>query len=344
MKIRHLAAASVLSLVACCVALAQPLPKYRLTGQISLVNPDKWDYVYFNGNARHVFVAHGSNITVVSSENKRVIGHINGIAGAHGIATDDQLGLGFADNGKTGVVSVFQLSSLRVVDEIPADKDSDAVAYDPVEHTLIVANGEAHDASIIDAKARKLIVNVPLGGDPEGVVMDRAGYAYINIANKRDIVRINVKKRKIDGRWSVPQCMSPHGLAIDPERHRLFSSCENGKLVVVNSNDGHVISTLPIGMGSDTVVFDPVRKLIFSSNNDGTLSEIAEASADRFYFVGNIITAPGARTMAEDPVTGRIFVVTANVLASRLSGRSDKAPKFKFVPGTVKMLLFDPVH
>jgi hypothetical protein len=73
--------------------------------------------------------------------------------------------------------------------------------------------------------------------------------------------------------WSIPNCKSPHGLAIDKLGRRLFSSCVNKVLVVVNLDSGATVATLPIGAGTDAAAFDPMRKLIFSSNGrDGTLS------------------------------------------------------------------------
>lgn len=322
-------------------AFAQLALHYRQVAKIALGLPNKWDYVHFDGKLHRVYIAHGTQITVVNSQSGQVIGRITGIAGAHGVATDAELDLGFADNGKTGNVTIFKLSTLKKVGDIPADKDSDAMAYDPTNHLLIVANGDANDASLIDVKARRRLVNIPLGGSPEGVVLDGIGYAYINIASAREVVRIDVTHKVISARWPIPQCVSPHGLAIDPENHRLFISCENSKLEVVDTNDGHIVASLPIGNGTDTAVFDAGRKLIFSSNKDGTLSVIKEKSPNDFVVLKNVHTAIGARTMAEDPESGRVFVVSADVAKIDPLGDGVTTFRLNFVPGTVKLLVFD---
>jgi len=102
-----------------------------------------------------------------------------------------------------------------------------------------------------------------------------------------------------------------------------------------------VVATLPIGLGTDTAEFDPKRKLIFSSNADGTLSVIAERGADDYVALPSVATAPGARTMTVDPDTGRLFLVTADVGETRPTNNPNHAPRYVFKPGSVKLLMMD---
>ena len=320
-------------------------PIYRQIANVPLGQPDQWDYVHFDPTLREIFIAHGSEITVVSADHHpRIVGQVRDIAGAHGIATDPVLGVGFADDGKAGRLSVFDLNTFKVIDSIPADKDSDAVAYMAPTHTVLVANGDGQSLSLIDAVSRRRIANVPLGGSPEGVVAEMTGYAFVNLADRREVVRVDLRRHVVDARWPVAECLSPHGLAIDPVTQRLFTSCKNGKLVVLSARSGRMVAAVPIGMGTDTAVFDPNRRLIFSSNGDGTMSVIAEDSADRFRLLVNAPTAAGARTMAEDPASGRVFLVTAD--PAKRDGRTGQegAVKLRFKPGTVRMIELTPTH
>ncbi|OYV36359.1 MAG: hypothetical protein B7Z81_07480 [Acidocella sp. 20-61-6] len=272
------------------------------------------------------------------------MGQVRGIAGAHGIATEPTLGVGYADNGKTGRLSVFDLKTLRVIDSIPTDADSDAVAYLAPTHTVLVANGDGHSLSLIDAVARRRIANVALGGSPEGVVAIMPGYAFVNLADRRQVVRVDLLHHLVDTRWPVAECVSPHGLAMDPANQRLFVSCKNGVLMVLSARNGRIVATVPIGMGTDTAVFDPKRHLIFSSNADGTLSVIDQHTANSYGLLASVPTALGARTMAEDPESGRVFLVTAEPAQTpdgKAQSRQDH-PRFK--PGTVRMFMLAPAH
>lgn len=317
-------------------------PRYTLVHGTSLGLPNGFDYVHYDPVNHRVYASHESQITVVNGLNGKVVGRILHIAGAHGVVTIPALNRGYADNGRTGEVTVFDLKTLKTLGQIPADKDSDGMAYDGATGKIAVVNGDSGNVSIIDAKTDKRLLNIPLDGSPEGVIADGRGKLYINIEDKRQIVRIDLATDKLTARWPIPDCLKPHGLAVDPAKHRLFSSCLNAKLVVVDANDGRIVDTLPIGHGTDTAVFDPKRNLIFSSNRDGTLSVIAEKSASDFEFLGNVPTAPGAKTMAEDPDSGRVFLTTADVLLKEPPHDNGQMPEFRFKSGTVMMLMFDP--
>ena len=141
----------------------------------------------------------------------------------------------------------------------------------------------------------------------------------------------------------MPAC-KPHGLALDSDKRRLFATCANNILVVVDADSGANVATVPIGSGSDGAAFDPIRKLIFSSNGDGTLSVIQEKDAETYFSAATINTPKGARTMAIDPKSGRLFVVAADIARVDLPSKQGGRPHLSFVPNSVKLLYFDPVN
>jgi len=252
------------------------------------------------------------------------------------------LGRGYADNSDTGEVTVFDLRTLRPIGKIPADADSDAMLYDSVTGLLVVANGDSHDASIIDVRSSKRLANVALGGSPEMMVADGRGKVFINVASVNQLVRLDLRTRAIGARWPTPGCESPHGLAIDAVSRRLFLSCANARMLGMDAANGKSLALLPIGSGTDGAAFDSVRKWAFSSNRDGTLSVVAERSGKSFVALGKVTTAPGARTIAINPRTGRVFLVTAAVSGQRPPKSPDSSPEYVFAPGTVKLMVLDP--
>jgi DNA-binding beta-propeller fold protein YncE len=328
----HLAA-SLLALACISVTSLHAAPIYHVAQTIPLGSPEKWDFIHFDEQTKRVFVAHATEVTVIDPDSGKVVGHVVEIAGAHDIAVVD--GKGYADNGKSGMVTAFDLSTFKAIEQIPADDDADAMLYDTRTHKLLVANGDAHSLSIIDLSSGKRLANLALPGSPEMMAADKNGKVFVNIASANEIARVDPVAMKVDAIWKEPSCEAPHGLAIDQMTYRLFVTCHNAIMIVVNAANGKELSALPIGNGTDGAAFDPVRKLAFSSNRDGTLSVVAEKSPDRFEALGNVRTTPGARTMAIDPSTGRIFLVTGDVA-------SDDGSHLTFKPGSARLIVLEP--
>jgi YVTN family beta-propeller protein len=320
------------------------LPRYALTASVALGSPDHWDYLFFDASAKRVYVSHGDEITVVDGKTGALAGQITGLPGSHGVLTVPSLARGFADSAKNHAVIEFDLTSLQPIATAQAGDDADGMAYDAASQHVFVANGDAQTVTAIDAPTGKTIATLALGAQPEFLVADGNGMLYVNGESSREIIAIDARRMKITARWPVPDCESPHGLAVDVRTERLFTSCVNGKLFVVDATSGRILAGLPIGKGSDAVAFDPQRKLVFSSNGEGTVSVIAEKSPEQFVWLADVPTVRGGRTMALDPESGRLYIVSADI--DRLD--PPKVPGGRqhavYKPGSLKLFFFDPAH
>ena len=145
--------------------------------------------------------------------------------------------------------------------------------------------------------------------------------------------------------WPLPGCDSPTGLAIDAERHRLFSVCQNKVMVVTDADSGKQVARVPIGEHPDAAAYDAQRQRVFSSNGEGTLSIIRQESADRYGPADTLATQRGARTLALDAATGRVYLVTAEVAPAPAPTPAAAAPagagphaRPQFVPGSFVVL------
>lgn len=323
-------------------AMSQTASPYAITRSVALGAPDHWDYVTFDATSHRVFVAHGDRITVVDGQNGSIVGEITGYdGGTHGIAIATAAGRGYTDDGRAGEAGSFNLKTLTPERRIRAGDDADAVVLDSRSGHVFVVNGDSGTLTIIDPAADQAIATINIGGKLESAVADDAGKLYINGAERREIVRVDTATNQIDARWPVPACAKPHGLAIDTQTHRLFSSCVNSLLAVIDTDSGTVLTTLPIGRGSDAAAFDPRRHRIFSSNGqDGTLSVIEEKDAQTFVPLATVRTAPTARTMSLDPGSGRIYLVAGDLPADPGAAGQRKS----IVPGSLKLLFLDPTN
>jgi YVTN family beta-propeller protein len=285
-------------------------------------------------------VSHGDRVTVVDGHDGTIVGQVEGFpGGTHGIGISARTGKGYTDDGRAGMIGAFDLKTLKPGTMMKGQEDADGIAFDPLTGHVFVINGDPASVSVVDPATDKVIATIDGGGKLEYAVTDGRGKLYVNGAGKQDIVRIDTRTNKVDAHWPAPNCSSPHGLAIDTQSHRLFSSCVNNLLVVIDADSGAVVASLPIGAGSDAVAFDPKRKRIFSSNGrDGDITVIEEKSADSYAVLGSIKTSVTARTMSLDPDTGRLYVATADVdtTAPAANGRP------RIVPGSFKLLFLDP--
>jgi YVTN family beta-propeller protein len=319
-------------------------PNYTISKSIPLGAPDRWDYLTFDAPSGRLYVSHGDRVTVVDGKTGAILGQVQTLpGGTHGIAIAQDAGRGYTDDGKAGIVASFDLKTFQIIHRIKAEPDADGALFDSTSGHVFVIDGDSGKVTAIDPKTDTVLASIDGGGGLEFGAVGDNGKVYVNGAEKGEIVRIDTASNKADAHWPLPGCEKPHGLAMDHATHRLFSSCANKVLVVMNSDSGSIVATLPIGEGTDADAFDAKRKLIFSSNREGTLSVIAEKSADEFAVLPAIRTEFGARTMALDPDSGRIYLVTADFTQNPNAAASDPRHKYIITPGTVRLLFLDPV-
>ena len=319
------------------------VPAYRITKSVALGTPDRWDYLTFDPASGRVYVSHGDRVAIVDGKSGEVLGQVEGLSGGtHGIAIVTALNRGFTDDGNAGVAASFDLATFKIVHRINAAPDADGILFDPVSAHIFVIDGDSAKVTVIDPKTDQVVTNIDTGGGLEFGTVGEGGKVYVDGAEKNEIVRIDTTTNKADAHWPLSGCKSPAGLATDRAAHRLFSSCRNKVLVVMNSDNGAVVATLPIGDGTDAAAFDPNRRRIFSSNREGTLSVIAEQSPTRYVALPPVTTQFGARTMALDPQSGRIFLVTADFTLNPNAAQSDPRHRYSITPGTVRLLFLDP--
>jgi YVTN family beta-propeller protein len=342
---RHLISAIAILPLLLGTASARPAPTYRTTQSIKLGAPDRWDYVVFDGASGRVYVAHGDRVAVIDGHDGHVLGNVEGLpGGTHGIGISTATGQGFTNDGKAGIAAAFDLKTLKVTKRIAAKDDADGIAFDPVSGHIFMVDGDSAALTVIDPKTDTVIATIPTGGGMEYAVSGGNGKVYVNGADKGEIVRIDTATNTVDAHWALAGCESPHGLAIDTAGHRLFPTCENGVMKVLNTDTGKVVASLPIGQGTDGAAFDPKRKLIFSANVDGTLSVVRQNGPDSYTALDSIKTGITGKNIDIDPATGRLYVAGAVVDASAPPppSRNGRAGRPKTLPGTVTLLFLDP--
>ena len=318
---------------------------YKLVKTIPLGTGERWDYATFDPSGDRVYVAHGDHVTVVDAAKATTIGEIGPLpGGTHGIAVSHENGLGYTDDGKAGIAAAFDLKTLKITKQIPTAPDADGIIFDPASRRVFVINGDSGSITVIDPKTNAAIATIKIGAGLEAGDVDGKGKLFVDGAEQHDIIAIDTHTNTVIAHYPMAGCERPHGIAIDSETRRVFSTCVNKVMVVMDADDGTVIARLPIGAGTDGAAFDGKRKLAVSSNGEGTLSVIQEKDANHFVALPDVPTQRGARTIAIDPATGRLFLPTADVSKVEPPSTPDGRPHVTYVPGSMKLLVFEPVN
>jgi len=322
-------------------AAEPPVSGHRVVTSFPVGGDGGWDYLTVDAASRRVFISRGTHVMVVDADMGKVVGDISGTEGVHGIALAPELKKGFTSNGRAGTVSVFDLGSLAVTATIKVTGENpDAILYEPVSMRVFTFNGRGKNVTAIDAASGAIAGTLPVGGKPEFAVSDAAGVVYVNIEDTAEVVAFDAKTLAVKARWKLASCEDPTGLALDPKSNRLFAGCSANKtLSILSAKDGKPIGTVPIGAGCDAVVFDPVTGFVFASNGDGTLNAVKETAPGVYASVETVTTKKGARTMALDPSTRRIYLPAAQYGPAPAATTEVPRPRPPMLPGSFELLV-----
>jgi DNA-binding beta-propeller fold protein YncE len=316
---------------------------YHVAQTIAIGGEGGWDYLTYDGARHRLFLSHSTQVEVVDDRSGKLIGRIRDTPGVHGVALAQDLGRGFVSNGRDSSVTVFDLRTLEVTGRVHVPgRNPDAIFYDSSSRRVLTFNGGSASVTSLDPQSGRVIGTADLGGKPEFAVSDGRGGVFVNIEDRGEIVALDPATLGIRARWPLAGCEEPTGLALDRAHARLFSTCSNGRMTVVDAASGRVVARLPIGRGVDGCAFDPGTALAFASNGEGTITVVQETAADSFRVLGNVPTRRGARTMTLDPHTHRVFTVSAEFGPPPPSTPEQPHPRASIVPNTFTLLVLEP--
>ena len=306
----------VLAIVAFNIYLStRPAPRtVRPAGNIKVPAPSRIgrafiDYMTIDGQRLYVGYASAGLVGMIDTTTSQPAGTVAGLGRPHGVAVVADRNLGFASDSGDNTVGMFDLSTQRLLQKIPAGLDTDAIIYDPKLNLVYAANHDGKTATLIDATTQNVVANVQLGGEPEYPQADPAtGIIYQNLEDTSELVVVDPRKQAVTQRYKFGPCEGPTGLALDAANHRLFSACRSKHLIVLNSDNGTIVAVLPIGGAVDGADYDPVLRRIYTANAFGNMTVIQQDSADQYRVLENAPTHFGGHSLVIDPVTHRIYV------------------------------------
>lgn len=324
-------------LALCAIALLAVMPATaapkvpRVVKRIPL-HDGGWDLLAVDPEAHRVLIARSDGIDSVDTTTGAVTPRLITGTRFHGIAVVPGTQLAVASEG-AGSAIVFNVLTGKVSGEIKTDPDADATIYEPSTRTVWIMDGDSGTISIIDPSAAKLTDKIDVGGSIELPAIDGRDHLFANIENKNELVEIDIAKRSVIRRITLPGCQRPTGLTF-VRPGLLISACANGVAKVTRASDGQAMGDIPIGPRPDGAFTDARRKRAYvPSGGDGTLAVI-DISGPLPRKVATVQSEVGARTGAVDPASGTVYLVAAKFGPPPAAGGRPA-----IIPGSVELLV-----
>jgi DNA-binding beta-propeller fold protein YncE len=345
-RIRSLA---VFSALASTVAAADAR---RVIKRIAIPNDSGWDYITADTEGRRLYVPHGTAVVVLDLDSGAIVGTIAGLKGVHGVAIARKFRHGFISATDPGSITMFDLKTLAVLNKERVGDDPNGILYDPKTQRVFSADRGSKRVTAIDAKTGKIAGAIEdLGGRTEHLASDEAGHLFLNMQDVGKLHKLDAQGLRVMETWPLaPTCVQPSSMDIDRVHNRVFIGCRGGGqaqppapslLAVVDGANGTIVATQPIGPGVDALEFDPKTGLIYVSTGggDGALSIFHQDDPDKYTLVENVKTLPGARTMALDHKTGKVYLPVADIGPRPEPTAATPNPRAPMIPGTFSVLV-----
>ncbi len=332
----HLIALTI-AISACADVAADTLESPKVIQQIP--GPDGgWDFASFDAGHHRVLISRSYGVMTLDIDDGKVAQ----------LAEGDRVHASFVlpngrvliTNGSTGTTTLANGSTGAIEATIPVGTNPDAAIYDPVSDRVFVMNANSGDISVIDTKLGKEAARVAVGGKLEAAAVDGKGLLFVNIEDAAKVAVIDTRIRTVERRFDLKGCEEPSAIAFIAAGRLLVSTCGNEVAKVIGADDGHEVMDIPIGPHPDSALVDTDRGRVFiatagSAVENGEITVLDIAAAPAITVAERIPTQRGARTIAEDPKTGRLYLPTATYVVG-----DDGKPHA--VNGTFRVLVVAP--
>jgi hypothetical protein len=297
---------------------------YKVLDTTQLMGNGGIDYVYADNDGRRVYVPRGGNTFVFDLDSHKYVGTITNIGG-HGVAIDTATHHGFSSSPQIGM---FDTETLQPIKSIEVQGRPDGILLEPLTDRVYIFSHQSPSITVIDPKDGSVAGTVDVGGAMEQAQSDGQGKLYVDVEDEKKIAVVDVKTLKVITKYDLGDSAGePGGLGLDAKNHILFAMCANPSVcVVVNANDGTVLTTLPIGNGTDGGGFNPNTMEAWSSQRDGTLTFIKESSPTSFAVEQTVTTKPGCKTSSLDTKNNQIILICTERLPQAASATPPPAP------------------
>jgi DNA-binding beta-propeller fold protein YncE len=294
------------------VLLAEPAP--LTLGQPIVVPGTKgrFDYLQIDEKLNRLLAAHTANGTldIINLPDGKLIKSVS-TGKIQGAVVDADHNQYYASVSAEKKLAIIDRQTLELTSTVSLPGPADALAYNPKNGLVYVCHDDGEDLWVVDPSTQKIVTAVKIPTQPEFVVYDPVtDKVFQNIKSQPVTIVIDPGLNSVAATWSTVPAEGPHGLAVDPETHRLFSAGKNGKLVVLDSVSGKSLGSVDIAEGVDQIAFDSGNKRIYCAAGQGKLTVLQETEA-AVKSLGSVATPAGTHTLAVDLNTHSVWIAFA---------------------------------
>src|SRR5579862_7788170 len=345
--VRHALFLALLVSLAASVAIAQnnsASGPYKVLKKVKVGGEGGFDYISADVEARRLYVPRNGpmgQLTVYNLDTLEPAGTIPTVKSG-GAAVDPLSHHGFST---TKPITMWDSNTLQVIKTIDVTGGPDGIMFDSYNERIWILGHQPPYVTVIDAKEGTVVGTVDLPGTAEQATSDGKGTVYVNISDKGGVAVVNAKTLAVTANYDLSsKGIHGSGMAVDTKNHVLFAYYRDPKPVVVilNADNGNVLTTLPTGEGVDTVAFNPATMEAISTENAGSVTIIKENSPTSFSIEQTLQTMAGAKTVALDTKTGHLFTMTAEYgppAADAKPGPAGRPARGPMVPGSFSILM-----
>jgi DNA-binding beta-propeller fold protein YncE len=313
---------TLITLGALAVSLAaQDKTPLKLVATIPLPGLHDGDFDHFapdvEGHRLFLTAEENEKVQVLDTSSNQLIHTIEDVKAPHAILFRKDLKKLFIVEGDASAVKVYDSDSYKLVGEIKLSIDADSIAYDPATSYLYVVNGgrEAHTPysliSVVDTNSSKNLRDIKINSNRvEAIVLEKSGSRlFCNITGQNAVGVLDRNKSALTATWPLPAGDAQNvAMALDEANHRLFVVTRKpGKLIVLDSNSGKVITGLPaVGMVDD-ISYDPRQRRIYLAG-DEFVDVFEQKDPDHYVLLAKIPGSFRAKTGILIPELNRYYL------------------------------------
>ena len=263
--------------------------------------------VWLGDLGSRLYVAHtgADRVDVIDCRARTFLRSLDGLPGVAGVLIDQEHDLLFTSDRATARLSVFRCSDEALLGHVTVGPNPNGLAYDRLRRRLYSFNvGAPYTASVVDVDSLQAIAELPLPGRPRWALYDEErDHIYVNIQDPPEIVVIDAAHTTIETAFPVPSS-GPHGLGLDADR--LFCAADGGELLVLDRDDGKVVTSLPLPGPPDVVMHDLESHRVYIAIGDP--GSVCSFDSERLERIETVETEQGAHTIGWDPATRSLYV------------------------------------
>jgi DNA-binding beta-propeller fold protein YncE len=318
LTVRNLVAAIVLLAVGIRAQEKAPLALVE-TVPLPGLHDGNFDHFTVDLQGHRLFLTAEDNsaVEVFDLRTSKLVHTISDVKKPHAMVYRADLKKLFVVDGGPGELKIYQSDSYKLIGSIKLMADADSIAYEPSTQYMYVSNsgGDSHMSysviSVVDTTAEKKLADIKIDSDGlEAMALEKSGpHLFFNMTGKDAVGVIDREKRTLIATWPIGQ-VAKHNtpMAFDEAHHRLFVGTRNpGKLIVLDSDSGKIVASLPCVSNVDDMVYDPGKKRIYAAGTE-FVDVFRENDADHYELIGRIPTAVRAKTAILVPELNRYYV------------------------------------